>query len=161
MKVTGCVEFPTPARAETFLQQDVYLTSCQEVLQSADFISIHVPLKASTRHLIDAQALSYVKPEAILVNLARGGVVDESALLAALQEGRLRGAALDVHEAEGEGKVSPLADLPNVILTPHIGAGTFDSQREIGEIVLHTISEHLAGETGSLMEQAAASPAQA
>jgi D-3-phosphoglycerate dehydrogenase / 2-oxoglutarate reductase len=161
MKVTGCVEFPTPARAETFLQQDVYLTGCKEVLQSADFISIHVPLKASTRYLIDAQALSYVKPEAILVNLARGGVVDESALLAALQEGRLRGAALDVHEAEGEGKVSPLADLPNVILTPHIGAGTFDSQREIGEIVLQAISEHTAAGTGIKVEQAAASPAQA
>ena len=113
---------------------------CKEVLESADFISIHVPLKASTRYLIDAQALSYVKQGAILVNLARGGVVDEAALLSALRENRLRGAALDVHEQEGDGKVSPLAGLPNVILTPHIGAGTYDSQREIGEIVLETIS---------------------
>lgn len=158
MQVTGCVEFPTPARAEAYLQQGVKLATCEEVLKAADFISIHVPLKASTRYLIDAQALSHARPEAILVNLARGGVVEESALIAALQEGRLRGAALDVHEAEGEGKVSPLASLPNVVLTPHIGAGTFDSQREIGQIVLHTISEYMAAETGGTREETAVSP---
>jgi len=157
MQVVGCVEFPTPARVEGLCQQGVHLTDYKHVLQSADFISIHVPLKASTRYLIDAQALSHVRSEAILVNLARGGVVDESALLAALQESRLRGAALDVHEAEGEGKVSPLAGLPNVILTPHIGAGTFDSQSEIGEIVLRTVSEYMAEETGGALEDAAAS----
>ena len=157
MQVVGCVEFLTPARVEAFHQQRVHLTDFKNVLQSADFISIHVPLKTSTRYLIDAQALSHVRPEAILVNLARGGVVDESALLAALQESRLRGAALDVHEVEGDGKVSPLAGLPNVILTPHIGAGTFDSQREIGEIVLRTMSEYMAEETSGAFEEAAAS----
>jgi D-3-phosphoglycerate dehydrogenase / 2-oxoglutarate reductase len=88
MQVVGCVEFPTPSRVEEFRKQGVRLTDCKDVLQSSDFISIHVPLKASTRYLIDAQALSHVRPEAILVNLARGGVVEESALLAALQEGR-------------------------------------------------------------------------
>ena len=159
MQVTGCVEFPSPARAETFLQQGVHLKDCKDVLQSADFISIHVPLKASTRYLINAQALSYVKPEAVLVNLARGGVVEEAALLAALQEGRLRGAALDVHEAEGEGKISPLAGLPNVLLSPHIGAGTFDSQYEIGEIVLQTIAEYMNAEKASPVG-ASASPVQ-
>ena len=157
MQVVSCVEFPTPARVEVFHQQGVHLTDFKEVLQSADFISIHVPLKTSTRYLIDAQALSHVRPEAILVNLARGGVVDESALLVALQESRLRGAALDVHEVEGDGKVSPLAGLPNVILTPHIGAGTFDSQREIGEIVLSPMSEYMAEETSGAFEEAAAS----
>jgi D-3-phosphoglycerate dehydrogenase / 2-oxoglutarate reductase len=157
MQVVGCVEFPTPSRVEEFRKQGVRLTDCKDVLQSSDFISIHVPLKASTRYLIDAQALSHVRPEAILVNLARGGVVEESALLAALQEGRLRGAALDVHEAEGEGKLSPLADLPNVILTPHIGAGTYDSQREIGEIVLQTMAKYKAEENGAALAEAKAS----
>jgi D-3-phosphoglycerate dehydrogenase / 2-oxoglutarate reductase len=159
MQVVGCVEFPTPSRVEDFRKQGVRLTDCKDVLQSADFISIHVPLKASTRYLIDAQALSHVKPEAILVNLARGGVVEESALLAALQEGRLRGAALDVHEAEGEGKLSPLKDLPNVILTPHIGAGTYDSQREIGEIVLQTMAKYNAEDNGAAMPEVKASTA--
>jgi len=144
MRVNGCVEHPTPARAANFLQQDVHLMDIHEVLKSADFISIHVPLKASTRYLIDAQALSYTRDGAILVNLARGGVVDEAALLAALQEKRLRGAALDVHEQEGDGRISLLAGLPNVILTPHIGAGTFDSQREIGELVLRNIATFTA-----------------
>lgn len=82
-----------------------------------------------------------VKPGAYLINLARGGVVNEQALHAALSEGRLAGAGVDVHENEGEGKVSPLAELPNVILTPHIGAGTIDSQREIGDIVINTIRD--------------------
>jgi phosphoglycerate dehydrogenase-like enzyme len=80
-----------------------------------------------------------MKPGAFLVNIARGGIVDEDALYRALIEGRLSGAALDVHKAEGEGKVSPLAELKNVILTPHIGANTVDSQREIGEIIVDSV----------------------
>jgi phosphoglycerate dehydrogenase-like enzyme len=80
-----------------------------------------------------------MKLNAFLVNIARGGVVDESALYQALTDGRIGGAALDVHKAEGEGKISPLADFKNVILTPHIGASTFDSQKEIGEVILETI----------------------
>jgi phosphoglycerate dehydrogenase-like enzyme len=84
-----------------------------------------------------------VKLGSFLINLARGGVVDEHALYKALTEdNRLKGAALDVHEQEGEGKVSPLAELPNVILTPHIGAMTVDSQREIGRIVVEAINSY-------------------
>ena len=71
--------------------------------------------------------------------IARGGVVNEAALHAALSEGRIGGAAMDVHQAEGEGKISPLAEFKNVILTPHIGASTFDSQKEIGKIILETM----------------------
>ena len=143
MRVLGCVEYPSPERARTFLQQGIELVDCEQVLSEADFVSIHVPLKASTRYLINETALARMKSSAYLVNLARGGVVDEQALLAALKAGRLRGAALDVHEAEGEGKFSPLAGLPNVILTPHIGAGTFDSQREIGELIIQTVDAYL------------------
>ena len=82
-----------------------------------------------------------MKADAYLVNLARGGVVDEQALYDLLVEGRLAGAALDVHAAEGEGKVSPLAALPNVVLTPHIGAGTVEAQEEIGERILLHVRE--------------------
>jgi phosphoglycerate dehydrogenase-like enzyme len=85
-----------------------------------------------------------MKPKAYLVNMARGGVVNEAALHEALAEGRLGGVALDVHQAEGEGKVSPLAEFKNVILTPHIGASTFDSQKEIGDIILETIDAFVA-----------------
>jgi phosphoglycerate dehydrogenase-like enzyme len=99
--------------------------------------------------MIDAGELSQMKPGAFLVNLARGGVVNEAALYQALSEGRLAGAAMDVHEREGNGKISPLADLPNVILTPHIGAGAIDSQQEIGEIILETI-EGFASEQANM-----------
>lgn len=139
MQVLGCVEHLSPERVAQLRQDGIQLTSFEETLSRADFVSLHVPLKESTRNLIDARALSLLKPSGFLVNLARGGVVDEDALYEALSEGRLRGAALDVHKQEGDGKISPLAALRNVILTPHIGASTVDTQREIGEIIL----EHL------------------
>jgi D-3-phosphoglycerate dehydrogenase len=139
MQVLGCVEHPSPEAAARLLLKGITLMDRDEILARSDFISLHVPLKASTRNMIDAAALNKMKRGAFLINLARGGVVDEAALLAALQEGHLSGAALDVHQAEGNGKISPLADLPNVILTPHIGASTFDSQREIGVIILEQV----------------------
>ena len=81
-----------------------------------------------------------MKPGSYLINLARGGIVDEQALYAVLKKGdTLRSAALDVHQNEGEGKISPLASLQNVILTPHIGAQTVDSQREIGQRIIELV----------------------
>lgn len=145
MEVLGCVEFPSPTVADRLGGLGIQLMDINEVLSRSDFVSIHVPLKESTRKLIDDKALAHIKQGAVLINLARGGVVDEIALYDALMEKRLRGAALDVHESEGNGKISPLAGLPNVILTPHIGAGTFDSQREIGEIILKTIDSFTNG----------------
>ena len=139
MEVIGCVEHPSARRAARLREKGIRLTSCQEVLATADFVTIHVPLKESTRNMIDADALARMKPKAFLLHLARGGVVDEDALYKALTEGHLRGAALDVHKEEGEGKISPLAELPNVILTPHIGAVTIESQREISARVIEII----------------------
>ena len=139
----GCVEHPSPAAAARLAEKGIRLTDFAEVVSTADFVCIHVPLQASTRNLIDAAALAQMKPGAFLVNLARGGVVDEEALYQAMTNGgSLRGAALDVHKQEGDGKISPLAGLPNVILTPHIGAMTFDSQREIGRRVVEILSEN-------------------
>jgi D-3-phosphoglycerate dehydrogenase / 2-oxoglutarate reductase len=139
MKVLGCVEHFSAERMKEFERAGIRLTTCEQIMAEADFISVHVPLKPSTRNFIDKEALALVKPNTYLVNLARGGVVDEAALYQALAEGRLGGAALDVHKAEGEGKISPLAEFKNVILTPHIGASTFDSQKEIGEIIIETV----------------------
>lgn len=144
MEVIGCVEHPTPAVRSRLEEMGIRLADYDEVLSASDFISLHVPLKDTTRNLIDAEALSKMKPGAFLINLARGGVVDESALYEALENGHLRGAALDVHASEGNGRISPLAGFKNVILTPHIGAGTFDSQREIGEIVIETLNDFVA-----------------
>ncbi len=147
MTVIGCVEHPSAIAAARLRENGIRLTDRDEVLATADFVSIHVPLQESTRNLIDAEALSRMKAGAFLINLARGGVVNEEALRQALSAGgRLGGAALDVHQAEGEGKVSPLAELPNVILTPHIGASTIDSQREIGRRVVEIIDTFAAAE---------------
>lgn len=139
MNVIGCTESPTPEDRAKLASFDIELTDLDTVLSSSDYISVHVPLQDSTRMLIDAEALAKVREGAFLINLARGGVVDEHALRDALVSGRLRGAALDVHLEEGDGKRSPLADLDNVILTPHIGANAVDAQSAIGRIVIETI----------------------
>jgi phosphoglycerate dehydrogenase-like enzyme len=143
MEVIGCVERPSAERAAGFAQKGIRLTDLEETVSIADYVSAHVPLKGSTRHLIDAAVLARMKPGSFLINLGRGGVVDEQALYEALTGGRtLRGAALDVHEQEGEGRTSPLAGLPNVILTPHIGANVVDTQRQIGQRILEVIDSY-------------------
>jgi D-3-phosphoglycerate dehydrogenase len=142
MRAIGCVEHAGAAREVDFASKGIELLSdCADVLEQADFLTVHVPLGASTRGLIGAPELRRMKPTAFLINMARGGVVDEAALLDALLAGRLAGAGLDVHEHEGEGKVSPLASLPNVSMTPHIGAMTIDAQREIGKQVVAIVDD--------------------
>lgn len=140
MTVVGCVEHETPAAEASLAASGIRMAPFEEVISSADFISVHVPLHESTFGLIDAAVIASMTPGAILVNLSRGGVVDESALRKALESGHLAGAGLDVHAAEGDGRISPLADLENVILTPHIGAATLDSQQEIGELIVKCLS---------------------
>lgn len=142
MRVVGCVERSGPDRTAAFAAQGIELLPLHDVLAASDFVSVHVPLDTSTRGMIGAAELGLMRPGSFLVNIARGGVVDEAALLAALLAGdRPAGAGLDVHVAEGEGKVSPLAGLPNVILTPHIGASTVDAQREIGAEIVRIVDE--------------------
>ena len=142
MHVMGCVEHPSSERAAKFHRKEIELVSFDQVIAQADYLCLHVPLKDTTRNLINAEVLAHIKPGAYLINLARGGVVDEQALYTALTQGeRLGGAALDVHKNEGDGKLSPLAGLPNVILTPHIGAMAVDAQREIGRIVIEFIED--------------------
>ena len=93
----------------------------ESLLAEADVISLHAPLTAATRHLIDADGLAHVRPGAVLVNTARGGLIDEAALLVALDEGRLRGAGLDVFEEEPLPADHPLRQRPQVVLTDHTG----------------------------------------
>ena len=146
MNVLGCVEHESPNVAANLHKHNITLKPFREILAEADFLSIHVPLKDSTRNLINSDTLAVMKRGAFLVNLARGGVVHEAALLRALSEGQVRGAGLDVHEKEGDGKISILAGLPNVILTPHIGASTVDAQREIGLHIMRIMAAFIAGD---------------
>jgi D-3-phosphoglycerate dehydrogenase / 2-oxoglutarate reductase len=147
MRVVGCVRHPNEVRADAFAEEGIELMSLEEVLASSDFVSVHVPLGEETRGLIGAGELARMRPGSFLVNIARGGVVDEAALLEALRAGqRPAGAALDVHVNEGEGRVSPFAELSNAILTPHIGATTVDAQRQIGEEIVRLV-DAAAGST--------------
>jgi len=151
LRSIGCVEHYGAAAAASLSARGVTLTNFDTVVAESDFLCLHLPLGEGTHHIIDAGVLGRMKPGSFLINVARGGVVDESALYTALTEGeRLLGAALDVHELEGEGVVSPLAALPNVVLTPHIGAMAWDSQRLIGERVVELLRAH---EQGCLEDQ--------
>ena len=143
MKVIGCVEEDTPEIRNFLLSKGITLKSFEEVIKAADFLSIHVPLTSETKNLIDKKVLSKMKEGSYIVNLSRGGVVNEKDLYEALTKGsKLRGAGLDVHEKEGEAFSSRFTKLQNVVLTPHIGAQTFDSQEEIGENILSIIREY-------------------
>ncbi len=114
------------------------------LLQSSDYISIHVPLLDSTYHLLDAQKMSTMKKTAKIINTSRGGVVDEDALYDAIKNGTLGGAALDVFEKE-PATGNKLAELDNVILTPHIGAQTKEAQSLAANVIAEKIIQILRG----------------
>ena len=114
------------------------------LLQSSDYISLHVPLLDSTRHMINEEKLSLMKNTAKIINTSRGGVIDEDALYEALKNGKLGGAALDVFENEPATN-SKLATLDNVILTPHIGAQTKEAQSLAANVIAEKIIQILRG----------------
>ncbi|HIQ04491.1 MAG TPA: phosphoglycerate dehydrogenase [Anaerolineae bacterium] len=122
----------------------VELVPLEVVLRTADFITLHLPLTEQTRGLIDARALIKVKRGAYLINCARGGIVDEGALLQALNDERLAGAALDVFSQEPPPADSPLLRHPNVILTPHIGGSTTEAQERVAMDVAEQVLAVLA-----------------
>lgn len=125
----------------------VRLCSMQEVISSADFLSLHLPLLPETRLLVNDAFLEKMKPGAFLINTARGEIVDETALLRALQNGRLRGAALDVFSREPPDPANPLLGLPQVIATPHLGAQTDGATNAMGWMALADCLAVLRGET--------------
>ena len=109
-----------------------------ELLPAADVVTLHCPLTPETRHLVDAEAFEAMKPTAVLVNTARGQVVDEAALVAALQEGSIAGAALDVFEDEPVVSEELLA-MENVVLTPHIASATRETRQAMGMLVVSAL----------------------
>jgi glyoxylate reductase len=126
----------------------------RELLERAEFVSLHVPLTAETYHLIAEPELRQMRPDAILINTARGSAVDEQALVRALREGWIAGAGLDVFE--GEPKLAPgLAELPNVVLAPHVGSATIATRNRMAEIAASNVVAALRGrEIPNLVEPA-------
>jgi phosphoglycerate dehydrogenase-like enzyme len=115
--------------------EGVRLVSLDELLSTADFVSVHCPLTAETRNLIGRRELALMKPDAYLINTARGGIVDETALLEALRERRIAGAAIDCFAEEPVVRPHPLGTLDNVLLAPHCIAWTDELFRDIGRAV--------------------------
>lgn len=119
----------------------------RELLRVADIVSLHCPLTPGTRHLLNAESLALMKPDALLINTARGGLVDSQALLAALQQGRLGGAGIDVLAEEPPSRSEPLlaANLPNLLVTPHIAWAARESRQRALDEVVANVRDFLAG----------------
>ena len=128
MKVMVADPYMTEERA-----RDMYveLMKLDDMLPVVDFLTLHVPLTGETKGLLDAERIGRMQPHAVVVNAARGGIVEEEALACALGEGRLAAAALDVYQEEPLPADHPLRAAPNLVLTPHLGAATHDAQREV------------------------------
>jgi len=121
-------------------------TPLDELLAASDFVSLHVPLTPQTRHLVDADALRAMKPSAILVNTARGPIVDQAALRVALTEGWIAGAALDVTDPEPLPVDDPLLAAPNLLVVPHIGSATRTARERMAAMAVDNLLAGLAGE---------------
>ena len=120
------------------------ISSVEELLKRSDFVSIHCPLNDQTCHLIDAAALAMMKPNALLINTARGAVIDEAALIEALKAGTIAGAALDVQDPEPAAE--SILTAPNCVVTPHIGWKRLETRQRLADGITKNIASFLAGE---------------
>lgn len=127
------------------------VASLQELLGRSDIVSLHLPLTPKTRYLINAETLAQMKANSILVNVSRGGLVDEAALLEALESGRLRGAGLDVTDPEPAAADNPLLHRTDVIVTPHVGSASYTGKRRILSCAIENLRLVLGGHQPEFM----------
>ncbi len=142
MRVVACDSL-LPADAPAWAESGVARRELDQLLAEADAVSLHLPLTESTRGLMNAERIGRMKAEAVLINTARGGIVDEAALAEALRSGKLAGAALDVFDHEPLPADSPLATAPNLILTPHIGGVTRESNTRVSTLIAARVASFL------------------
>ncbi|MEI7796299.1 MAG: D-glycerate dehydrogenase [Methylococcaceae bacterium] len=138
----------SPRAADEYVIQDLNATRCdtlEELLRQADFVSLHCPAGASTKHLINTETLKFMKPTAHLINTARGDVIDSQALINALKAQQIAGAGLDVYENEPNIH-SGFLELENVTLLPHLGSATLETRTAMGEKVLANLAAYFSGE---------------
>ncbi len=143
MRVIGCDPFVTPEQAAVL---GIELADMATVIAEADFLSLHVPATPETHKLINQASLATMRPSAFLLNLARGSLVDEDALLQALEMGRLAGAALDVFDPEPPAGSSALRDHPAVIVTPHVASLTAEGRARMERMAVERLLAFFAGE---------------
>lgn len=128
-----------------------YTSSVEDLLTASDFVSLHCPLTPATRHMLSAERLALMKPTAYIINTARGPIIDEEALIEALEAGKLAGAALDVQAVEPPSQDSPLYTLPSVILTPHIGWKRKETRQRLLQQVANNIAAFLRSEPENIV----------
>ena len=128
-----------PLLAEHEHQANVRYVGMEELLQTSDFVSLHAPHTSQTEKMINTKALDLMKSSAVLINTARGGLVDEEALVSALQEGRIGGAGLDAFLYEPLPQGHPLVDCPKVLFSPHVGGGTGGGQKGMMADVINNL----------------------
>lgn len=145
MRILACDVVQDPAFADA---HGIRYETLEGVLRQSDAVSIHVPLADATRQLIGSREMAWMRPDAVLVNVARGGIVDEHALAEALAHGRLAGAAVDVFEHEPPWD-SPLLGLETVLLTPHIAHSTQEAMERVDVMVAEDVRAVLQGEAPS------------
>lgn len=124
---------------------NITYVSLETLLKESDFISLHCPLTEQTRHIIDEHALSLMKPSAFLINTSRGALIDENALIQALQQHQIAGAGLDVLEIEPPRKDHPFFDMDQVILTPHMGWRGLETRQRLLQLVSQTLKAYIEG----------------
>ncbi|MFD1484732.1 2-hydroxyacid dehydrogenase [Lacticaseibacillus baoqingensis] len=126
-------------------RKGIHFTTLNDLLAKSDFVSLNLPLTPATQHLINAETLALMKPSSFLINTARGGLVDEPALINALQNHTIAGAGLDVQAHEPLDPASPLFTLPNVIVTPHMGWRGLETRQRLVQMIGANIEAFLAG----------------
>src|SRR5438270_4461462 len=140
MRVLAYDPYLTLSRANAL---QVELLELDEVFARCDFITVHMPMSDETKGMINAAAFAKMKPGARVLNCARGGIINEADLAEAIKSGKIAGAALDVYETEPPPKDFALRDLPQVIMTPHLGASTDEAQEHVGIEVAEAITDYL------------------
>ena len=144
MSIVAFDPYCPPERAKSI---GVELVELDELWAKSDFISLHAPLLDSTHHMVNKESLAKMKRGVYLINDARGGLIDEQALVEALESGQVAGAALDVFEQEPPSDDNPLVRRPDVIVTPHLGASTVEAQEDVAREVVQAVIGTLRGET--------------
>lgn len=133
------------SRSQKKLSQNIEFVSLEELLKKSDFVTLHCPLTANTKYLINKDNLELMKPTAFIINTARGSIIKETDLIEALQKKKIAGVALDVQDPEPPELNNPLFTMENVILTPHIGCKCFESRQRLIELLADNVEAFLQG----------------